>query len=83
MTAKNRIWAIFVVLFSLLFIGWGWVGHHIIGRNAVLSFPPEMAPFFYWADSLAEHGSDADYRKDDDPAKPRNIILTSIHTRNF
>lgn len=61
--------------FSFLFLGWGQVGHHIINYNTVLSAYPELAFFNTWADSLAAHASDADYRKDWDPTEaPKHYI---------
>jgi hypothetical protein len=40
-----------------------------MNRNATLSFPVEIEFLFYWADGLAEHGSDADSRKGSDPSE--------------
>ena len=53
--------------FSLLFISWGWEGHYWINHNSIESFPTSMNQYTVWADSLANHGSDADYRKSTDP----------------
>ncbi len=65
-----------IILFcSAVFISWGWVGHSIINYNTIISALPEMEFFNYWADSLAEHASDADYRKQLDPNEaPRHYI---------
>jgi Secretion system C-terminal sorting domain len=64
-----------IMLFSVFFLGWGHVGHHIISYNTILSALPEMNFFEYWADSLAEHASDADYRKSVDPNEaPKHYI---------
>ena len=52
-----------------MFISWGNVGHRIINRNATLSFPAKIDFLLYWADGLADHGSDADYRKGSDPTE--------------
>ncbi|MBI2418456.1 MAG: hypothetical protein HYV28_11270 [Ignavibacteriales bacterium] len=59
----------------LLFGGWGSVAHKIINRNCTISFPAAMQPFTIWADSLAAHASDADYRKATDPTEaPKHYI---------
>jgi len=60
---KNKFSVFVILLLSIIFIGWGWIGHRIINKNAVLFFPPQMAPFLDWADFLEEHASDADNRK--------------------
>jgi len=52
-----------VVLISILFLGWGSVGHRIINKNISLSLHPQMSFLSFWSDSLAVHGSDADTRK--------------------
>ena len=63
------------LLFSLIFIyGWGGSGHKIINRRSTFSLPPSMS-FLNWADSLAVHASDADYRRSADPNEaPRHYI---------
>ena len=62
------------VLF-FIFLGWGYVGHHIINYNTILSALPQMVFFDTWADSLAAHASDADYRKSWDPDEaPKHYI---------
>ena len=48
-------------------MGWGSIGHKIINKNITLSFPAELSMLQFWSDSLAAHGSDADYRKSWDP----------------
>lgn len=71
---------IYVRLITLVFIvalvyGWGVSGHKIINRKTVFSFPAAMSPFNWFPDSLAKHGSDADYRKSSDPNEsPRHYI---------
>ena len=64
-----------LLLFSLIFIyGWGANGHKIINRRSTFSLPPSMS-FLNWADSLAAHSSDADYRRSTDPNEaPRHFI---------
>lgn len=65
----------FLLLFSLIFIyGWGASGHKIINRRSTFSLPPSLS-FLNWADSLAAHSSDADYRRNTDPNEaPRHFI---------
>lgn len=69
---------IFLLIFAFalpIIYGWGVSGHKIINRKIILSFPVSMNPFLYWRDSLAAHGSDADYRKSTDPNEsPRHYI---------
>ncbi|MDD3878307.1 MAG: T9SS type A sorting domain-containing protein [Bacteroidales bacterium] len=60
------------VLFSLLtvsflFINWGSIGHYWINHKSTESFSVSMSTFMIWTDSLANHGSDADDRKNWDP----------------
>lgn len=75
MKPKNNIALLIILTCSTFFISWGWVGHSIINYNTILSALPEMNFFTYWADSLAEHASDADYRKQVDPNEaPRHYI---------
>lgn len=76
MSHKNRnIILISLVVFSFFLMSWGYNGHRIINGNTHLSFNPEMAQFQAWALTLAEHASDADYRKDTDPNEgPRHYI---------
>ncbi len=75
MKIKSKFLFPVIVICSIFFIGWGQVGHHIINYNTILSALPEMQFFNTWADSLAAHGSDADYRKDWDPNEaPKHYI---------
>jgi hypothetical protein len=56
-------------------MAWGYNGHNMINGSASLSFTAEMAQFQSWALTLAEHASDADYRKETDPDEgPRHYI---------
>ncbi len=64
-----------LILLSFLFIGWGGDGHQIINNNSVYSFPPQANYLFSWQTMLAEHASDADARKGDDPTEaPKHYI---------
>lgn len=73
MNHKRKIF--FLLLVSIIFIyGWGANGHKIINRRSTISFPQAMS-FLKWADSLAAHASDADYRRSGDPNEaPRHYI---------
>jgi hypothetical protein len=52
---------------ALLLISWGGTGHYHIGSNAALSFNQEMQQFNDWMGYIADHSSDADYRRSNDP----------------
>ncbi|KAB2871334.1 MAG: T9SS type A sorting domain-containing protein [Bacteroidales bacterium] len=66
---------IFVISFSLALISWGGTGHRIISGNASYSFNQEMQQFQTWSSYLADHASDADYRKSSDPTEsPKHYI---------
>jgi hypothetical protein len=56
-------------------MSWGYTGHRLINQTSSLSFTAEMEQFMFWASILADHASDADYRKDEDPDEgPRHYI---------
>lgn len=64
-----------IILASLFLTSWGFNGHYIISWNMPLSLPAEMAEFEDWNSYLAEHASDPDYRKGDDPTEgPKHYI---------
>ncbi len=66
---------IIIAFIALIVSGWGSTGHRIINRKIVLSFPSQINFLQHWQDSLARHGSDADYRKSSDPTEgPRHYI---------
>ncbi len=72
---KTKLLVPFTLVIAFFFLGWGYVGHHIINYNTILSALPEMEFFNTWADSLAAHASDADYRKSWDPDEaPKHYI---------
>lgn len=54
---------------SFFLISWGYSGHSTIGRKCTESFPVTMSCFLPWADSIANHSSDADTRKGWDPSE--------------
>ncbi len=75
MTLKNRHIVIFILLSSIIFLGWGRTGHKIINKNATLFFPPQLAFLQDWDDQLEQHASDADFRKGSDPLEgPKHYI---------
>lgn len=55
----------FIILFVIAreIFGWGNVGHSLINRNSTKHFPQEMVGYNLWSEFLAQHASDADYRK--------------------
>ena len=64
-----------LVAIGLILCSWGQTGHYIISSKSSLSFNLEMEQFQTWASYLAEHASDADKRKDEDPnAAPKHYI---------
>ncbi len=75
MRFKINTFKLVTVLFILILCGWGSTGHKIINQNSTLSFPPTMNEFLYWSNTLAQHASDADNRKHDDPTEsPKHFI---------
>ena len=75
MKRKSKLLLVIVPICSILFLGWGNVGHRIINTKTILSVTPEMSFWGSWSDSLAAHGSDADYRKSSDPDEaPKHYI---------
>ena len=72
---KRKALNILIILCCIVFIGWGNVGHRVINRNATLSFLEEIEFLLYWADGLANHGSDADYRKGNDPGEEKKHYI--------
>ncbi|HNT42760.1 MAG TPA: hypothetical protein PKN78_11040, partial [Tenuifilaceae bacterium] len=64
-----------LVAIGLILCSWGQTGHYIISSKSSLSFNLEMEQFQTWASYLAEHASDADKRKDEDPNEaPKHYI---------
>lgn len=56
-----------LLIIAFIFINWGSRGHSKISTESSKSYNNEMAPFLTWVSYLADHASDADYRKSDDP----------------
>ena len=73
---KNNLFAkISILAVSVVLMSWGSTGHHKINTDASLSFNPQMSQFNAWTATLAQHASDADYRKDTDPTEaPKHYI---------
>jgi hypothetical protein len=72
---KKILKAFSILCASLFLISWGSDGHSIINRKCTESFPASMNCFMIWADSLANHGADADDRKNwDDNESMRHYI---------
>ncbi len=60
---------------AILCISWGVEGHYWINHNSTESFPTSMSSYLVWADSLANHGSDADNRKSWDPNESKRHYI--------
>ncbi|MFN4112150.1 MAG: hypothetical protein ACK4G1_07715, partial [Ignavibacteria bacterium] len=78
-----------VVSFVILFIisreifGWGNVGHSLINRNSTKHFPQEMIGYQLWSEFLAQHASDADYRKSSDPTEGNKHFIDIDNYQEF
>jgi len=71
----SKLLLVLIPICSILFLGWGYVGHRIINKQTILSVTPAMSFWGAWSDSLAAHGSDADNRKSIDPTEgPKHYI---------
>ncbi len=59
----------------VLLCSWGGTGHYHISYRSASFMPSALLSYTYWADSLAEHASDADIRKYyDDSESPRHYV---------
>ncbi|MEO8232096.1 MAG: hypothetical protein ABI638_07420, partial [Ignavibacteriota bacterium] len=75
MKIKSKLALVIIPICSILFVGWGNVGHRIINKQTILCVTPAMSFWGSWSDSLAAHGSDADNRKNIDPTEgPKHFI---------
>ncbi len=63
--------------------GWGNVGHSLINRNSTKHFPQEMNSFKLWSEFLAQHASDADYRKSQDPNEGNKHFIDIDNYQEF
>ncbi|MBT4970335.1 MAG: T9SS type A sorting domain-containing protein [Bacteroidetes bacterium] len=72
---KHHLRIILFVFVALILSSWGRTGHTIISNNSTKSFNSEMKQFLSWGTELANHASDADSRKYQDPDEsPRHYI---------
>ncbi len=68
---------IFVLLISIssVIMGWGGQAHYLINQKSVYGFPNDAQYLFSWQQILADHASDADERKSEDPTEaPKHYI---------
>ncbi|MFW5878054.1 MAG: T9SS type A sorting domain-containing protein, partial [bacterium] len=64
-----------LILVTIVLAGWGGSGHYIISSGITKFFNQEMQIYSEWVAYIADHASDADYRKDDDPSEgPKHYI---------
>lgn len=72
---KRFVQYFIIIALAFTLISWGDVGHSIISVRSQLSFNEEMDIFNSWLPYLAEHSSDPDKRKKDDPEEgPKHYI---------
>ncbi len=75
----------FIILFVIAreIFGWGNVGHSLINRNSTKHFPQEMVGYNLWSEFLAQHASDADYRKSSDPTEGNKHFIDIDNYQEF
>jgi len=72
---KNIITTFTLIVTAAFCIGWGAAGHRKISYNIILFMNSEMSQLGGWPTLLADHASDADDRKHDDPSEsPKHYI---------
>jgi len=72
---KNLFKTLTLIVLTILTASWGGQGHYKISYCASLSFNSSMSQFSSWTTFLANHASDADIRKPDDPTEaPKHYI---------
>ncbi len=74
---------IILFLISKEIFGWGSVGHSLINRNSTKHFPQEMVGYNLWSEFLAQHASDADYRKSSDPTEGNKHFIDIDNYQEF
>ena len=75
MVINKRFVLPFTVILSILFLGWGSVGHSIISLNTKLTLLPAVSFFNGWPEFLSLHASDADNSRNYDASeKPKHYI---------
>ncbi|MBM4176501.1 MAG: T9SS type A sorting domain-containing protein [Ignavibacteria bacterium] len=87
-TRNKYFVGLFLVILTFVFVkdlnGWGSTGHSIINRKTTIYFPISMEAFKSWAEYLALHASDADYRKGSDPSEgPKHYIDIDNYSEFF
>jgi hypothetical protein len=70
--------ALFAIILYVTAFGWGGDAHRLINRGAVGFLPGGMTLFVQDSAFLAQHASDADYRKDS-----KDTSYTAEYTRHF
>ena len=73
---KKKYFSILALVgLSVILMSWGSTGHRKISQSSSLSYNAQMNDFQSWVTFLADHASDADYRKDSDPTEaPKHYI---------
>jgi hypothetical protein len=67
--------SIALLALSIILISWGSVGHRKISEASSLSFNQDMKDFLTWTSFLADHASDADYRKGSDSTEDKKHYI--------
>lgn len=72
---KQLLFIASIIVLAFVLISWGGTGHYKINYAASLSFNQEMSQFNTWTNTLAQHASDADDRKEwDNDESPKHYI---------
>lgn len=71
------------ILPSIFLIAWGWRLHKIINENAPRFLPTELTLFIEQAAALGQHASDADTRKNSDPAESSKHFIDIDEYQEF
>ena len=73
---KSTLYTVSLILLCLALSSWGSKGHRKISQNMAACLPAQMSFLVpSWTNIVANHASDADYRKDQDPNEaPRHYI---------
>lgn len=72
---KNNYSLAVLVVAMFVLASWGRTGHFNVNENAVLSFTNGIEQFAYWKSGLADHASDADARKSQDPDESKRHYI--------
>ena len=72
---KQIFFTIGILVLTFILVSWGGTGHYKINSAVSLSFNQEMNQFSSWVETLADHASDADIRKQwDNNEAPKHYI---------